>query len=56
MRLLQEYTTNATEENQAFVNEVNDAFLRVSSTEFAVLLGDFKCTCWNRHKYVEKYD
>ena len=39
--LLQVYAPNATSEYQAFVDEVNGAFLRVSATESAVLIGDF---------------
>ena len=38
---MQVYAPNATSEFQAFVDEVNDAFLRVSSTESTVLMGDF---------------
>ena len=33
---------NATSEHQAFVDEVNDAPLRVSPTESTVLVDDFK--------------
>ena len=40
--LLQVYVLNATSEYQAFVDEVNDALLRVSPTESIVLMGDFK--------------
>ena len=32
---------NATSEYQTFVDEVNDALLRVSATECTVLMGDF---------------
>ena len=39
--LLQIYAPNATSEYQAFVDEVNDALLRVSATESTVLMGDF---------------
>ena len=39
--LLQVYTPNATSEYQAFVDELNDALLRVSPTESIVLTGDF---------------
>ena len=39
--LLQVYAPNATSENQAFVNEVIDALLRVSATESTVLMGEF---------------
>ena len=40
--LLQVYAPNATSEYQAFVDEVNDALLRVSATESTVLvMGDF---------------
>ena len=39
--LLQVYAPNATNEYQAFVDEVNDALLRVSATESTVLMGDF---------------
>ena len=39
--LLQVYAPNATSEYQAFVDEVNDALLRVSATESTVLFGDF---------------
>ena len=39
--LLQVYTPNATCEYQDFVNEINDALLRVSLIEFTVLMGDF---------------
>ena len=39
--LLQVYAPNATSEYQAFVDEVNDALLRVSPTESTVLMGDF---------------
>ena len=39
--LLQLYAPNATSEYQAFVDEVNDALLRVSATESAVLMEDF---------------
>ena len=35
------YAPNATSEYQAFVDEVNDALLRVSATESTVLMGDF---------------
>ena len=38
---LQVYAPNATSEYQAFVDEVNDALLRVSPTESSVLTGDF---------------
>ena len=44
---------NATSEYQTFVDEVNDALLRVSATESTVLMGDFNahvCTdtdTWN---------
>ena len=41
LRLLQVYAPNATSEYRAFVDEVNDAFLRVSATESTVLMGDF---------------
>ena len=39
--LLQVYAPNATSEYQAFVDEVNDALLRVSATESTVLKEDF---------------
>ena len=39
--LLQVYAPNATNEYQAFVDEVNDALLRVSPTESTILMGDF---------------
>ena len=39
--LLQVYAPNATTEYQAFVDEVNDALIRVSSTEFTVLMEIF---------------
>ena len=39
--LLQVYAPNATSEYQTFVDEVNDALLRVSATESTVLMGDF---------------
>ena len=39
--LLQVYAPNATNEYQAFVDEVNEAFLRVSPTESTVLKQDF---------------
>ena len=39
--LLQVYAPNATREYQAFVDEVNDALLRVSATESTVLKEDF---------------
>ena len=39
--LLQIYIPNDTSEYQAFVDEVNDAFLQVSATESKVLMGDF---------------
>ena len=39
--LLQVYAPNATSEYQAFVDDVNDALLRVSPTESTVLMGDF---------------
>ena len=39
--LLQVYAPNATSEYQTFVDEVNDALLRVSATEFTVLMGNF---------------
>ena len=39
--LLQVYARYATSEYQTFVDEVNDALLRVSPTEFRVLIGDF---------------
>ena len=39
--LLQVYAHNATSEYQAFVDEVNHALLRVSSTESRVFMGDF---------------
>ena len=39
--LLQVYAPNATTEYQAFVDEVNGALLRVSSTESIALMGDF---------------
>ena len=38
--LLQVYAPNATSEYQAFVNDVNDALLRVSPTESTVLMED----------------
>ena len=38
---LQVYAPNATSEYQTFVDEVNDALLRVSATESTVLMGDF---------------
>ena len=38
---LQVYAPNATSEYQAFVDDVNDALLRVSPTESTVLMGDF---------------
>ena len=37
--LLQVYAPNATSECQAFVDEVNDAVLRVAATESIVLMG-----------------
>ena len=37
--LLQVYAPDATSEYEAFVDEVNDALLRVSPTEFTVLTG-----------------
>ena len=39
--LLQVYAPNASSEYQAFVDEVNDALLRVSAAESTVLMGDF---------------
>ena len=39
--LLQVYAPNATSEYQTFVDEVNDALLRVSATESTVLMGGF---------------
>jgi len=39
--LLQIYVPNAASEYQAFVNEVNDALLRVSPSKSTVLMGDF---------------
>ena len=39
--LLQVYAHNATSEYQAFVDDVNDALLRVSFTGSTVLMGDF---------------
>ena len=39
--LLQVYAPNVTSEYQAFVDEVNDALLRVSPTESTILIGDF---------------
>ena len=39
--LLQVYAPNVTSEYQAFVDEVNGALLRVSSTELTFLMGDF---------------
>ena len=39
--LLQVYAPNATSEYQAFVDEVNDALLKVSPTAFVVLIVDF---------------
>ena len=39
--LLQVYAPNITSEYQIFVDEVNDALLRVSLTESTVLMGDF---------------
>ena len=39
--LLQVYAPNATSEYQAFVDDINDALLRVSATESTVLTGDF---------------
>ena len=39
--LLQVYAPNATSEYQAFVDDINDALLRVSATESTVLMGDF---------------
>ena len=41
LSLLQVYAPNATNEYQAFVDDVNDAVLRVSPTESTVLMGDF---------------
>ena len=40
LRLLQVYVPNATSEYQTFVDEVNDALLRVSPTESTVLMGN----------------
>ena len=39
--LLQVYAPNATSEYQAFVDDVNDALLRISPTASTVLMGDF---------------
>ena len=39
--LLQLYAPNATSKYQAFVDEVNDALLRVSPTKSTVFMGDF---------------
>ena len=39
--LLQIYAPNATSEYQAFVDEVNNALLRVSPTDSIVLVGNF---------------
>ena len=39
--LLQVYAPNATSEYQAFVDDVNNALLRVLPTESTVLMGDF---------------
>ena len=39
--LWQVYAPNATSESHAFVDEVNDALLRVSPTESTVLIWDF---------------
>ena len=39
--LLQVYAPNATSEYQAFVDDINDALLRVSPTESTVLMGNF---------------
>ena len=41
LSLLQVYAPNATSEYQAFVDDVNDAVLRVSPTESTVLMEDF---------------
>ena len=41
MILTQVYAPNATSEYHTFVDEVNDALLRVSATESTVLMGDF---------------
>ena len=38
---MQVYAPNATSEYRAFVDEVNDALLRVLPTESTVLMGDF---------------
>ena len=38
---IQVYAAKATSEYQDFVNEVNNAFLRVSPTESTVLMADF---------------
>ena len=42
--LLQVYAHNATGKNQAFVDEVIDALLRVSPTESTVLMGDLNAS------------
>ena len=39
--LLQVYAPNATSENQAFVDDLNNALLRISPTEFRVLMVNF---------------
>ena len=54
--LLQVYAPNARSKYQAFVDEVNDALLRLSPTESTVLMEDFLRTCWNRRRYVEGCD
>ena len=45
--LVQVYAPNATSEYQAFVDEVNDALLRVAPTESTVLMGDFNAHIGN---------
>ena len=48
--LLQAYAPNATSEYEAFVDEVNDALLRVAKTESTVLLGDFNAHVGRDHE------
>ena len=48
--LLQVYAPNAMSEYQAFVDEINDALLRVSPIEPTVLMGDF-----NVHVGTDRY-
>ena len=47
--VMQVYAPNVSSKYQAFVDEVNDALLRLSPTESTVFMGEFNCIVFCRY-------